>query len=79
MVMVGLGRTDVRLPARLRPLGGFANGHLRPAEIFVRRDIREVLGCPSCGAELVRAPMGDKVVAAGAYGPAFVPKLVIAK
>lgn len=51
----------------------------RPAQVFVRRDIREILGCRTCDAELVRAPMGDKVVAGGAYGASLVAKLVVGK
>ena len=51
----------------------------KPAEIFVRRDIREILGCDKCDAELVRAPMGDKVIEAGAYGSSLVAKLVVSK
>lgn len=51
----------------------------KPAEIFVRRDIREILGCGRCDAELVRAPMGDKVIEAGAYGSTLVAKLVVSK
>ena len=51
----------------------------KPAEIFVRLDIREILGCGRCDAELVRAPMGDKVVEGGAYGSSLVGKLVVSK
>lgn len=51
----------------------------KPAEIFVRLDIREILGCRDCEAELVRSPMGDKVVQGGAYGAALVAKLVVGK
>lgn len=51
----------------------------KPAEVFVREDIREILGCKDCEAELVRAQMGDKVVAGGAYGAALVAKLVVGK
>jgi transposase len=52
---------------------------LIPAEVIVRRDIREVLACESCDAELVRAPMGDKVIEAGAYGSRLVADLVVGK
>lgn len=52
---------------------------LIPAEVIVRRDHREVLACPSCEGEMVRAPMGDKVVAGGAYGSALVAHLVVGK
>lgn len=51
----------------------------KPAQVFVRLDIKEILGCDGCDAELVRAPMGDKVVAGGAYGSALVAKLVVGK
>jgi transposase len=52
---------------------------LIPAEVIVRLDIREVLGCDRCDAELVRAPMGDKVVAGGAYGATLVGTLIVDK
>ena len=51
----------------------------KPAEVFVRVDVKEVLACTACDAELVRAPMGDKVVAGGAYGSALVAKLLVSK
>ena len=51
----------------------------KPAQVFVRLDIKEILGCDDCDAELVRAPMGDKVIAGGAYGSALVAKLVVGK
>jgi transposase len=51
----------------------------KPAEVFVRLDTREILACDTCEAELVRAPMGDKVVVGGAYGAALVTKLLIGK
>jgi transposase len=51
----------------------------KPAEVFVRLDIKEILGCDACDAELVRAPMGDKVIGGGAYGSALVAKLVVGK
>lgn len=50
-----------------------------PAEVIVRRDIKEILACDACDAELVRAPMGDKVVDGGAYGSTLVAKLVVGK
>lgn len=52
---------------------------LIPAEVIVRLDIREVLGCKKCDAELIRAPLGDKVVAGGAYGSRLVADLVVGK
>ena len=50
-----------------------------PAEVIVRLDVREILGCRVCDAELVRAPMGDKVVAGGVYGSRLVADLVVSK
>jgi transposase len=52
---------------------------LVPAEVIVRLDRREVLACKVCEAELVRAPMGDKVVEGGAYGSRLVAELVVGK
>jgi len=52
---------------------------LIPAEVIVRRDQREVLACDGCDAEMVRAPLGDKVVEGGAYGSRLVADLVVGK
>lgn len=52
---------------------------LIPGEVIVRLDIREVLGCTKCEGELERAPMGDKVVAGGAYGSTLVADLIVGK
>jgi len=52
---------------------------LIPAEVIVRRDIREILACDPCDAEVVRAPMGDKVIEGGAYGSRLVADLVVGK
>lgn len=52
---------------------------LVPAEVIVRRDIREILGCDPCDAELVRAPMADKVIEGGAYGSRLVGELLVEK
>ena len=52
---------------------------LVPAEIIVRIDRREVLACRACEAEVVRAPLGDKVVEGGAYGSRLVADLVVKK
>jgi transposase len=51
---------------------------LIPAKVIVRLDRREVLACPACDA-MERAPMGDKVVAGGAYGSGLVSHLVVGK
>lgn len=52
---------------------------LIPAEVVVRVDRREKLGCETCEGELVRAPAGDKVVAAGKLGTTLVATLVAEK
>ena len=52
---------------------------LIPAEVIVRRDIREKLACGHCDAELVRAPLGDKVVDAGRLGSTLVAQLLVDK
>lgn len=52
---------------------------LIPAEVIVRRDMREILGCETCDGELVRAPLGDKVVEGGRLGSTLVAILVIDK
>lgn len=52
---------------------------LIPAEVIVRLDRREVLACDTCDAEMVRAPLGDKVIEAGAYGSRLVADLVVGK
>jgi transposase len=52
---------------------------LIPAEVIVRRDLREKLACHPCEGELVRAPVGDKVVASGKLGLALVAQLLVDK
>jgi transposase len=52
---------------------------LIPAEVIVRRDMREILGCETCDGELVRAPLGDKVVDGGRLGATLVAVLVVDK
>jgi transposase len=52
---------------------------LIPAEVIVRRDKREKLACEPCEGELVRAPMGDKVVEGGYYGSTLVAHLIVGK
>lgn len=89
----GLARVDnpIRVPASERPCPACGKDRVciahettevidfKPAKVFVRRDVREILACNECEAELVRAPMGDKVVVGGAYGSALVAKLVVGK
>ena len=52
---------------------------LIPPEVIVRRDMREKLGCENCDGELVRAPLGDKVVDGGRLGSTLVAVLVVDK
>ena len=52
---------------------------LIPAEIVVRVDRREKLGCGDCEGELVRAPLGDKLVPGGKFGCTFAAHLVVDK
>jgi len=52
---------------------------LIPAEVIVRRDLREKLACKACDAEVVRAPTGDKVVASGKIGLGLAATLLVEK
>jgi transposase len=52
---------------------------LIPAELVVRVDRREKLACPQCEGELVRAPMGNKVVSGGRMGSTLVADLLVSK
>lgn len=52
---------------------------LVPAQLVVRVDMREKLACQSCEGEIVRAPVGDKVVAGGRLGTRLVGTLVVDK
>ena len=52
---------------------------LIPAQVIVRRDLREKLACTTCEAELVRAPTGDKVVASGKIGLGLAATLLVEK
>lgn len=52
---------------------------LVPAKVIVRLDMREVLACDTCDAEMQRAPMGDKVVSGGVYGSTLVATMVADK
>lgn len=52
---------------------------LIPAQAIVRLDMREKLACTQCEAELVRAPLGDKVVPGGKLGDALVIDLFVGK
>lgn len=52
---------------------------LEPAKVVVRRDKREKLACKTCEGEIVRAPVGDKVVPGGKLGPRLVATLLVEK
>lgn len=52
---------------------------LVPAQLIVRRDRREKLACETCEAEVVRAPVGDKVVEGGRCGPMLVATMLYDK
>lgn len=52
---------------------------LKPAEIFVRVEMREKLQCKPCEGEIVRAPVGDRVVSGGRFGSTLVAQLLIDK
>jgi len=52
---------------------------LIPAELIVRRDVREKLACAPCEAEVVRGPVGAKVVENGKYGPLLVAQMLVDK
>ncbi len=52
---------------------------LIPAEVVVRVDKREKLACEACEGELVRAPVGDKVVAGGIMGTSVAAQVVVDK
>jgi transposase len=52
---------------------------LIPAQVIVRQDKREKLACDDCEAEVVRAPVGDKIVEGGKYGDALVIDMLVSK
>lgn len=52
---------------------------LIPAEVIIRVDRRQKLACGECEAEVVRAPVGDKVVAGGKLGTQLVAQVVVDK
>jgi transposase len=52
---------------------------LEPANVFIRVDVREKRMCKPCGGEIVRAPVGDKLVRGGCFGPTLVAQLLIDK
>jgi transposase len=52
---------------------------LVPAQLIVRVDKREKLACETCEGEIVRAPVGDKVVSGGRLGSTLVAALLTDK
>jgi transposase len=52
---------------------------LIPAQVIVRQDTREKLACTKCEAELVRSPIGNKVVPGGKLGTDLVIDLFVGK
>jgi transposase len=52
---------------------------LVPAKVIVRQDKREKLACLSCEGELVRAPLGDKLLPGGKLGNALVIDMLVGK
>jgi len=52
---------------------------LIPAQVIVRRDMREKLTCDSCDGELVRAPVGEKIVSGGKLGIVLVSQIIADK
>ena len=52
---------------------------LHPAELIVRQDQREKLGCPLCDGPLCRAPAPDKVVKKGRMGAGLIATILVEK
>lgn len=52
---------------------------LIPAQVIVRLDAREKLACVPCDGEIVRAPLGDKVVPGGKLGLQLVLQMLVDK
>ena len=52
---------------------------LKPAEVFVRVEMREKLQCKPCDGEIVRAPVGDRMVSGGRFGSTLVGQLLVDK
>lgn len=52
---------------------------LIPAQVIVRQDTREKLACLHCEGQLVRAPIGDKIVPGGKFGDALVIDMFVGK
>lgn len=50
-----------------------------PAEVIVRIDRREKLACDPCEGQIVRAPLGDKVVSGGTFSTNFSAHLIADK
>lgn len=52
---------------------------LVPAEIIIRVEKREKMKCQQCDGELVRAPVGDRIVGGGRFGSRLASQLVVDK
>lgn len=52
---------------------------LKPAEVFIRVDMREKRQCKPCDGEIVRAPVGDRIVSGGRFGTRLVAQLLVDK
>jgi transposase len=52
---------------------------LKPAQVFVRVEMREKLWCRPCEGEIVRAPVGERVVSGGRFGSTLVAQLLVDK
>jgi transposase len=52
---------------------------LIPAQIYIRRDMREKRACQTCEAAVVRAPRGDKIVVGGQLGCSVVAQILTDK
>lgn len=49
------------------------------ARVIIRVDEREKVGCTGCRTVVVRAPLGDKVIAGGIFGSATVAEFIVDK
>jgi transposase len=52
---------------------------LIPAQLYVRRDLREKRACQTCEAAVIRAPRGNKLVAGGQIGCSVAAQILVDK
>jgi transposase len=52
---------------------------LIPAQLYVRRDLREKRACRTCEAAVIRAPRGNKLVAGGQIGCSVAAQILVDK